>query len=231
MAEKVKNDDFVELDYTGVLKDGQVVFDTTIETVAKKEGILDPKMSYGPISLCVGQGQILPGLDARLAGLELGKEHEVLLSPEAAFGRKDGKLMKLVPTNVFKKQGINPMAGLQVNVDGAIGVIRTVTGGRTVIDFNHPFAGKEILYKVIIRRMITDEKEKVLALVELALNQKRGAVDISIAAGKALITVNTKFPDELLNLLKGRILKLLPSIKEVEFKVRVKEEKKEDKKH
>jgi FKBP-type peptidyl-prolyl cis-trans isomerase 2 len=229
VSETIKNADFVEIEYVGRLKEPEVVFDTNIEEIAKKEGIFDDKMTYGPIAICIGQGQILKGLDASLEGLEVGKEHELLLSPDKAFGYKDGKLMKLVPTMVFKKQGINPVVGLQVNIDGAVGTIRTVTGGRTVVDFNHPFAGKEVIYKVNIKRKLTDQKEKVMALVELALNQKKDAISIDIKEGKAAITVQKEFPDELFGMLKQRITTILPDIKEVEFKTPKKAAKPEQK--
>jgi FKBP-type peptidyl-prolyl cis-trans isomerase 2 len=212
MPETLKNGDFVELDYTGILKDGNITFDTTIEETARKEDLFDPKMVYAPISICIGQGQILQGLDANLEGLEIGKEHEITLSPEDAFGKKDGKLMKLVPTSTFKKQNITPVTGLQVNIDGTIGTIRTVTGGRTVVDFNHPFAGKEIIYKVNLKRIITDTKEKVMALVELALNQKKDAISIDVKESKATITIKKDFPEEFLNLIKERITTLLTEI-------------------
>ncbi len=217
MTETVKNNDFVEISYTGTLKGDTIVFDTTIEAVARKEGIYDSKMTYGPVSICIGQGQILKGLDASLEGLEVGKEHELTLSPEQAFGKKDGKLMKLVPTNVFKKEGINPVTGLQVNIDGTIGTIRTVTGGRTIVDFNHPFAGKEVVYKVDIKRKLTDDKEKVVALLELALNQKKDSIGVDIKEGKATVTLQKGFPDELFKLLKERMMQVLPSIKDVVF--------------
>lgn len=225
MTETIKEGDFIELDYVGALKGAGLVFDTSIEAEAKKNDIFDSTSTYTPIAICIGQGQILPGLDAALIGLEIGKEHELSLPPDAAFGRKDGKLMKLVPTSVFKKQGINPGVGLQVNIDGAIGTIRTVTGGRTIVDFNHPFAGKDILYKVVIKKKITDEKEKILALIELALNQKREAIKIDINESKAIIELKSEFPEALLKTLKERITTILSSIKEVEFRTPKKEVK------
>jgi FKBP-type peptidyl-prolyl cis-trans isomerase SlyD len=176
-------------------------------------------MTYAPVSICIGQGQILQGLDASLEGLEVGKESEITIPPERAFGRKDGKLMKLVPTSVFRKQNINPVPGLQLNIDGAVGTVRTVTGGRTIVDFNHPFAGREVIYKVLIRRKLTDDREKVLALVELALNQKRDAVKIDIRECKAYIEVKQEFPEDLLKIVKERITQLLPQITDVEFKM------------
>lgn len=219
MTETVKKGDFVEIDYTGTLKELKIVFDTSIEAVAKKEGIFNSKMTYEPVSICVGEGQILPGLDSGLEDLEIGKEHEVLLPPERAFGKKDGKLMKLVPTSVFRKEKINPVPGLQINIDGTIGTIKTVSGGRTVVDFNHPFSGKEVVYTVNLKRKITEDKEKVLALVELALNQKKGAIEIEIINGDAKINVKKEVPEELIKILKDRITKKIPNIKNVEFKM------------
>jgi FKBP-type peptidyl-prolyl cis-trans isomerase 2 len=219
MTETVKKGDFVEIDYTGTLKELKIVFDTSIEAVAKKEGIFDSKMTYAPVSICVGEGQILPGLDSGLEGLEIGKEHEVVLTPERAFGKKDGKLMKLVPTSVFRREKINPVPGLQINIDGAIGTIKTVSGGRTVVDFNHPFSGKEVVYTVNLKRKITENKEKVLALLELALNQKKEAIEIEINNGEAKINLKKEFPEELIKILKDRITKKIPEIKSVEFKM------------
>ena len=127
---------------------------------------------------------------------------------------------------LFKKQNINPVVGLQVNIDGAVGTIRTVTGGRTVVDFNHPFAGREIIYRVNIRKKITDDKDKVMALIELALNQKREAITIDIKGGMATITLKKEFPDQLLDTLKKRITDIMSSIREVEFKTPGKEQAK-----
>ena len=230
MTETVKEGDFVEIDYVGIINDGNIVFDTTKESVAKENELFDPNMTYGTISICIGQGQILGGLDKNVEGLEIGKEHVVTLSAEQAFGKKDGKLMKLIPSSVFKKQNINPYPGLQINVDGMMGIIRNVSGGRIVVDFNHPLASKELKYKIDIKRKITDDKEKISSLVVLALNQTDDAIEIDITDKKAIIKVKKKVEDELINFLKERIIKLVESIDDVEFvlpnsKVPKKEEK------
>lgn len=222
MTEKVKKGDFVELEYTGTLKELGVVFDSTNEAVAKKEDIYNPKMAYGPIEICVGEGQILAGLDEAVIGLEVGKEQDVTLPPEKAFGKKDGKLMKLVPTTVFRKQGINPVPGLQLNVDGMIGTIRTVSGGRTVVDFNHPFSGKEITYKIKINKFITDDAQKIKTMLSLALNQKNESISVEITGERAKIKLKNEFPQELIDLLKQRLLKVLPKFKDYTFEMQKK---------
>ncbi|MFC1723660.1 peptidylprolyl isomerase [Nanoarchaeota archaeon] len=220
MTETVKNGDFIELEYTGVLKDGNLVFDCTDADIAKKEEIFDPKMSYGPVSICVGQAQILKGLDDALEGVEIGAEKNLELGAEQAFGKKDAKLLRLVPTKIFKQQGIQAVPGLQVNIDGNMGTIRSVSGGRTVVDFNHPFSGKEIVYKVKVLRKITDNVEKVKTLLHLSLNQKMNSIDVEIKEGNCGITLKKEFQKDLLDFLVERVKKAMPELKEVKFTVK-----------
>ena len=226
MTNTIKKGDFVELDYTGVLKEDNVVFDSTSESESKKEDIFDPKMTYGPVAICVGEAQILKGLDDALEGKEIGQDLVLDLAPEHAFGKKDGKLLKLIPISIFKKAGIKATTGLQVNIDGTIGTIRSVSGGRTVVDFNHPFAGKEVLYKVKVHRQITDDKEKVQTLLHLSLNQKMDAIDVNVTGDKCTVNLKKEFNKELLDFLKERIVNAMQNIKEVEFKTEGTEEKK-----
>lgn len=217
MATMVKKGDFVEIEYTGQINNPKFIFDTTYHEIAKEEHIYSEKTIYGPISVCIGQNQILKGLDTSLENLEVGKEHEVKLPPEQAFGKRDGKLLRLISSNVFLKQHVRPVPGLQVNVDGALGTIRTVTSGRTIVDFNHPFAGKEVTYKVKINRFVTDDAEKLYALLTLGLNLKREAFVIQVAEGRAHVTIKRAVPKKLLDEQKERIIKCIPTIKDVTF--------------
>lgn len=219
MTEKIKKGDFVELNYTGKIKDIGAIFDSTIESVAKDSGIFDPRMTYGSISICVGEGQILKGLDENLVGLDVGKESSFDIPPELGFGKKDAKLMRLVPLSVFKKQGIRPAPGLQVNIDGNVGTVKTVSGGRVIVDFNHPFSGKVLEYSVNVIRVLDKDEDKIAALLELALNQTPGAIDIKLDGKTANVSLKKEFPSELLDILKARVIKLVDSVSEVNFKM------------
>ena len=126
---KIKKEDFVEIEYTGQLKDEEFIFDTTDEKAAKDNEIYNEEHQYGPIKIMIGGNQVLPGLDRFMVGKEVG-EYKVTLSPEEGFGKKNAQLLKLLPKNIFTKQQINPMPGLPVNIDGMNGVIKTVSGGR-----------------------------------------------------------------------------------------------------
>ena len=185
--ENIKEKDFVELEYTAKIKDGNNVFDTTDEKTAKDNDIYDSKMPYGPVKICIGTGSILKGLEDSLVGKEPGKSYTIELSAENAFGKKNAKMLKIVNTNVFRKSNIDPMPGLQVNIDGIPGTIKSVTGGRTIVDFNHPLSGKEIVYDVKINRIITDEKEKINAFVSFQFNLKPDSFTLDIDADKKAV--------------------------------------------
>lgn len=166
----IKKNDFVELEYTGRLKDEKIVFDTTDAKVAKDNKFGDARAVYGPVIVCVGQQHVLKGLDKFLEGKDVGN-FSVEILPEDAFGKKDAKLIAMVPTRKFLEQKIQPIPGLQVNIDGVMGIIRTVNGGRTVVDFNHPVSGRVVVYEIKINRIVSDKKEKVEALAKLSFGK------------------------------------------------------------
>jgi FKBP-type peptidyl-prolyl cis-trans isomerase 2 len=220
--------EFIELDYTGRLKDNHQVFDTTQKEVAKKEGIFNSKQEYCPAIICVGEKQLLHGLDAQLLGKEIGKEYNIELPPEQAFGKKDAKLLKLISTSQFTKQQIMPTPGMQIDIDGTIGTVRSVTGGRTFVDLNHPLSGKEVVYTVKINRIVTDDAEKVKALLRLELQIKPEHIDFK--EGTIHVESKVDVPKELSELLKERIANMIPAVKELKFIVKKEEKKEEPKK-
>ncbi len=209
----IEKKDFVEIEYTGRLKEGNIIFDTTDEKTAKENSIYASNAKYGPIVVCVGEGHFLRGLDKSLEGREPGK-HTIELKPEDAFGKKDAKLIQLVPTKKFFEQRINPVPGLQINFDGIIGVVRTVSGGRTIVDFNHPLSGKEVVYEVNIIRVVTDAKEKINALLKTLLAVEDAEVDVK--EGKAEINLKKDLPEKVADELKKKIAELM-DVKEVEI--------------
>lgn len=210
----VKKNDFIEISYTGIIKDENKVFDTTDEKVAKENNLSDSNIAYKPLVVVVGKSNVIAGLDKALDGKEVGKEYEIEVRAEDAFGKKDPKLFQLINTRKFREQKINPMPGLGVHVDNFFGIIKTVTGGRTLVDFNHPLAGKDLIYRFKINRTIEDDEEKAKALLglilhkEVGLELKENNLVIHIALGK-----------ELEDKIKGQISEFIPTIKTVDFKV------------
>ncbi|MEM4336528.1 MAG: peptidylprolyl isomerase [Candidatus Woesearchaeota archaeon] len=217
MKEKIKKGDFVEIEFTGTIKETGVVFDTTSEEVAKKEGIYNPKHKYGPVVVCVGQNQLLKGLDEFVEGKEIGVEYEVLVQPQDGFGKKDAKNIKLIPTKLFTKQKISPVPGMPVNIDGVYGIIVTTTGGRTIVDFNHPLAGKELIYRFKTNKIIKDPSEKILSFINTELGIKKEDTEVNIKDGEAEIKLKINIPEEVKEIIKKRITEIIPEIKKVSF--------------
>jgi len=187
----IKQGDFVEIEYTGKTDTGDV-FDTTDENVAKKEGLTSGHAHYGPQTICVGRGHVLKGIDAWLIGKENGTSTTLVLKPENAFGKKNAKLIQMIPTKRFLEQQMRPAPAMPIEVDGMYGIIKTVTGGRTVVDFNHPLANKEITYDLKINTIVTDRAKQVEALC--TMHHLHGAV-VSWDAGSDTATI--KIPNAL----------------------------------
>ncbi|WJI09783.1 peptidylprolyl isomerase [Methanobacterium sp. CWC-01] len=163
----VKKGDFIRLDYTGRIQETNEVFDTTNQEVAEKEEIITEGKAYGAIPIVVGGGHILPALDDAVEGMEAGEEKNVDVSPEDGFGKRDSNLLQMVPMREFKKQGIKPQVGMAITSEGHTGIIRTVSGGRVTVDFNHELAGKNLEYQVKVEEIIEDDTEKVKAMIQL----------------------------------------------------------------
>jgi FKBP-type peptidyl-prolyl cis-trans isomerase 2 len=215
--ETIQKNDFIEVDYSGRLAENGEVFDTTIPDVARNAGVDGKKL--GPIIIQLGRNWLLPGVEKQLEGKEIGKEYTFKLTPEEGFGKKSSKLIQLIATSKFKQQQVVPMPGMQIEIDGVVGIIRTVSGGRAIVDFNHPLSGKDLEYTVIAKRKVTDAKEKIRALFKI-LGLK---ADVSVEAEKATITA--ALPEEIQKNLQEEITKIIPEIKSVEF---AKPEKKEN---
>ncbi len=215
MADIIQVHDFVEVDYTGKLADG-TVFDTTRADVAKQSGIASEKTNYSSLVICVGERQILPGIDAQLVGKEVGNSYVMNLSAEQAFGKRDIKKMRIVPINNFREHNLMPQPGLQVDVDGEIGFVSSVSGGRVIVNFNHPLAGKDVVYSVLVKRKITDVKEKIEYYISSTFRLKKEAVKVQVdtAGGKASVEVPFALPAQFFEAMSKRLQEIV-GLKEV----------------
>ena len=130
-------------------------------------------------------------------------------------------MIQLIQTNKFKKQGIQPIPGLQINVDGLLGIIKTVSGGRTLVDFNNPLAGKDLVYTVKMKRRITDDKEKISGYIRLSLGLKE--VGVELKDSQAKVKTDKELPEEIQKELSDNIKRMIKSVKSVDFSVEKKE--------
>ncbi len=212
----VKEKDFVKIEYTGRVKEDGTVFDTTDQKLAEESGLGHEHAHYGAVTICVGARHILPALEKSLLGKEPGATYTETLPPEKAFGKKSAKLLRLIPQSAFIKQDIQPQPGLQVNLDHMVGLIRSVSSGRVIVDFNHPLSGREVQYEVKVVGVVTDPGEKAKALLEVAHMHDS---EVVVADGKATVTSKEDVPKELQEHLSEQ-LKTLAGIASVDFNQR-----------
>ena len=158
----LKKGDFIEVLFTGKLNDGEIFDSNIVEDLKNTNLNTEPK----PFIFPLGKDMFVKGIDSFLIGKEIG-EYSIELKPEDAFGKRNPKLIQMVPTKAFVKNKINPIPGAMFNFDGRLAKILTVSGGRVMVDFNNPIAGKDVFYKVIVNRIVENKKEQVSALNEL----------------------------------------------------------------
>ena len=150
MSEAIGSGSEVTLHFSLSLADGQVIDSTRARAQA-------------PV-LVVGDGQLLPGFEAVLLGLRAGDRRSIILPPESAFGpwnpdnvqRFDLARFVDLPTTAgavvsFVDQGRTELPG----------VVRAVIGDEVEVDFNHPLAGREVVFEVDILRVRAADTQAV----------------------------------------------------------------------
>ncbi len=144
---KVESGDFVLFNYTGRYENGEV-FDTSYEDIAKEHGIFVEDREYAPIGVTIGAGEIIPGIEEALLGMEVGEKKEVVVPPEKGYGMPREDLIVPVPIEQFTSAGLEPIEGMYVMTDAGIAKILEI-GEKTVkLDFNHPLAGKTAVFEI-----------------------------------------------------------------------------------
>jgi|Deesub1362B_J571_1020462.scaffolds.fasta_scaffold00065_107 FKBP-type peptidyl-prolyl cis-trans isomerase SlyD len=158
----IQKGDFVRISYIAKTEEG-TIFDTTDEEIAKEHDIFVEGAKYGPVTLIVGSGYVIEGLEEDLIGREVGYKGEVKIPPEKAFGEYDPSLVEIISITKFDQR---PQPGMRVRVNGRIGTVDRVIGRRVRVDFNHPLAGKTVTYEYEILEVIEDLEEQIKAIFE-----------------------------------------------------------------
>jgi len=210
--------DFVYIKYIGKIKESGEIFDLTDEEIAKKEGIYNPEFKYGEIPIIVGAGFVIKGLDEELEKMNVGEKRIVEILPEKAFGERRDDLIKLIPESEFKKQNIEPKVGEFININGISGRIVSISGGRVKVDFNHPLAGKTLVYEIEITKQVTDLKEKIYCILKYFSNLDEATAKVNIENENVEIEIkDIKIASRLKEEIVKNIFTWIKEIKKVKF--------------
>ncbi|MCK5451511.1 MAG: peptidylprolyl isomerase [Candidatus Omnitrophica bacterium] len=115
--------------------------------------VIETTKGKGPLTYVQGKGQLLEFLENQLSGMRKGQKTTVMINPEDAYGeiRKDF-IIKFPLEKLPEAAGVE---GEILTVTGSDGklvkcIVKEIKGKNAVLDFNHPLAGKILMYKVEI---------------------------------------------------------------------------------
>lgn len=116
--------------------------------------VVDSNFDGKPAQLVVGDGNLLPGFERPLIGMTAGQRETFVITPEQGFGQSNPNNVQTFPRHTFAAD-MDLAEGLVVSFADAQkaelpGVITAFDQDRVTVDFNHPLAGKDILFEVQI---------------------------------------------------------------------------------
>jgi len=143
--------DTVTITYTGRLDDG-TVFDTTEQSVAEETGLLEeqPERDFEPLTVEVGEGNLIEGMEEGLIGLEEGDSETLTIPPADAYGEASDDQTRDFGRDDFESMvGQEAAEGMQVQAQGgATGTVTDVDDDTVEVSFQHPLAGEALTFDI-----------------------------------------------------------------------------------
>ncbi len=176
MVSTVENGKIVRVDMTGRVNSHEgPVFQTTVEAVAREEGLFEEgkHAHYEPRLVIVGKQQMLDGVDEALVGMKVGEEKKVEIPAEKAFGSIDPKKRRVMAFREYKKSFKKPpRVGDAVDMpkSGEQARVLRIDQGKVIIDTNHVLAGRTVYYTIKVVEMLEGEDAKLDAMIEQRLS-------------------------------------------------------------
>jgi len=148
-------------EFTKVAKDLVVSLEYTLTVEGE---IVDSSEENGPIDFIQGHGNIIPGLESALEGMNLGEAKKVNVLAKDAYGEYDPEASEEIPLAEFPED-IPLEVGVELAVEdeenGVVSaVIEEVGKDSVTLNFNHPLAGKNLDFdvKILTIRAATAEE-------------------------------------------------------------------------
>jgi FKBP-type peptidyl-prolyl cis-trans isomerase SlpA len=127
-------------------------------SVALEDGSeVDSNFGGEPVDFAIGDGSLLPGFERRLFGMSAGERQLFSVPPEEAFGPHNEDNVQSLPLSQFDADVELEVGLLFSFADGAggetPGLIIAFDEEQVMVDFNHPLAGRTILFDVLVHRV------------------------------------------------------------------------------
>ena len=132
-----KQGDTVRVHYKGTLDDGNE---------------FDNSAGREPLEFRLGTGQVIPGFERTVDGMQLGETRTARLNAADAYGTHRAELVAILPKEQFPEDAA-PEAGQQLELQQEDGqrvpvVITAVEDETVTLDANHPLAGEALTFEI-----------------------------------------------------------------------------------
>ncbi|MCA9738777.1 MAG: peptidylprolyl isomerase [Gemmatimonadetes bacterium] len=139
---QAKKGDVVHVHYTGRLQDGTV---------------FDSSQQRDPLQFQVGAGQVIPGFESAVEGMEEGETRTATIEALNAYGPRNEDMMLTVPREQLP-DGLEPEVGASLQVSTTEGQVYPVRIAElqeqtVVLDANHPLAGKALTFELTLAKI------------------------------------------------------------------------------
>ncbi len=128
--------------------------------------VVDSNIGGLPLVFMFGRGQIIPGLENAITNMSIGEKANVVVKAEDAYGEYNAEAKQEVPKDQFA--GIDLDVGMTLYGQGEDGgtvqvVVQEIGDENVIIDFNHPLAGKELTFLVIVNNIREASAEELMS--------------------------------------------------------------------
>ncbi|CAM3625000.1 FKBP-type peptidyl-prolyl cis-trans isomerase [Arcobacter aquimarinus] len=137
------------------IKNNQVI---SMQYELKVNGnLIESNLDGDSIEFVFGSGDIVPGLEARIIDMNEGESKDIKVPAIEAYGNYDENLSEIVPIEEFK--GIDLQIGMILEGENENGelfkaTVSDVTKENVTVDYNHPLAGNDLDFKIVINKIV-----------------------------------------------------------------------------
>ena len=127
--------------------------------------VVDSNVGGAPLVFMFGKGQIIPGLENGIVNMAIGEKGDILVNPADAYGEYNAEATQEVPSDQFA--GIDLELGMTLYGQGEDGgtvqvTVKEIAAETIIIDFNHPLAGKSLMFSVTINNIREASAEEAM---------------------------------------------------------------------
>lgn len=121
-----------------------------------KDNLIESNLDGDAIEFTFGKGELLEGLEDRIASMSEGEIKEIKVPAIEGYGEYDDSLNETLPISDF--EGIDLEIGMILEADDENGdtfkaTVTDVTKDSVTVDYNHPMAGCDLDFKVQIKKI------------------------------------------------------------------------------